>query len=89
MQAKIKECKEECTRVKLELKKATCLRDQMLQHNQEARRRVSGTADLKLRLNFKKKEIKLTKQKLHSLEDELQRFEGAFSKIRAVLQNDL
>ena len=39
------------------------------------------------KLKLKKKEIKLTKQKMHVLELEVQRYETVFSELRAMIQN--
>lgn len=80
---------EECDRLRAELSKAVGLRDQLIAHHQEARRQVSRIPDLKQKLKFKKKEMKLTKQKIQSLVKNVSEYEGLFGELRKVMQNGL
>ena len=57
----------------------------LLMQNQEKRRKISEVPSLLQKLKLKKKEIKLTRQKVQVLELENQRYETIFSELRATL----
>ena len=61
----------------------------LLMENQEKRRKSSEVPSLLQKLKLKKKEIKLTRQKVEVLELEKQRYETAFSELRAMIHNRL
>lgn len=59
----------------------------LLMRNQEKRRKASEVPSLLQKLKLKKKEIKLTRQKVEVLELDIQRYEAVFSELRAVIHN--
>lgn len=70
------------------LKKTNAARQALRTKNREARRKANEVSFLTQRLKLKKKEIKLTKQKLNALAEKLKKYDSGFEKLRTLLQNE-
>lgn len=70
-----------------QLQESRSAQKKLLTSNQEKRRKASEVPSLLQKLKLKKKEIKLTKQKVQVLELENQRYENIFSELRTMIQN--
>lgn len=57
--------------------------------SREARRKASEIPYLTQAVKLKKKEIKLTRQKVQNLEAKIKRHEVVFAKLRDTVQNEL